>query len=177
MLASTAFAFGSFVAAAAAVTPVNGPPDEDITLKVGAGSSLAGYQLVGFVDGEAAFPAFVTAAEAAESPSTFYMFYEDYGHIGWYSLNIDVAGATYGLDVDAPENVYQGLMKFIDSETYGTNIWTAKNDSPAFTWTGDGRDFPFACTGDDGHIRLGIFAPGSELENCEQVQLEYQAVA
>ncbi|KAI0450052.1 hypothetical protein F5B21DRAFT_448376 [Xylaria acuta] len=165
------------IATVAAVTPSNGPPDEDITLKVGAGSSLAGYQLVGFVDGATAFPAFVTAAEAAESASTFHMFYEDYGHFGWYSLNIDVAGAKYGLDVDAPENVYEGLMKFIDSNTYGTNIWGAKNDSPAFTWTGDSRDVTFACTGDDGHIRLGIFTPGGELENCEQVQLEFKAVA
>ncbi|KAI0188605.1 hypothetical protein EV127DRAFT_512854 [Xylaria flabelliformis] len=178
MRASTSFALGSFVAAAAAVRPFNGPPDQNITLTVAAGSSLAGHQLIGFIDGEAAgFPAFVTAAEAAESSSTVYMFYKDYGHFGWYSLNIDVAGTKYGLDIDAPDNVYQGLVKFIDSESYGTNIWKATTDSSAFTWTGDSRDFPFACTGDDGHARLGIFTPGSELENCEQVQLEWKTAA
>ncbi|KAI0551262.1 hypothetical protein F4679DRAFT_539829 [Xylaria curta] len=177
MRASAAFALSSLVAAAAAVRPFNGPPDQDITVKVSAGSSLAGHQLIGFVDGEAAFPTFVTAAEAAESPSTFYMFYKDYGHFGWYSLNIDIAGAKYGLDIDSPGNNYNGLVKFIDSATYGTNIWKATTDSSAFTWTGASADFPFACTGDDGHVRLGIFAPGSELEGCEQVELEWKTAA
>ncbi|KAI8631014.1 hypothetical protein F5Y19DRAFT_427331 [Xylariaceae sp. FL1651] len=164
-------------AAVAAANPSNGPPNEDITLKVGAGSSLEGYQLVGFIDNGAGFPAFVTAAEAAESSSTFHLFYEDYGHFGWYSLNIDIDGATYGLDVEAPGGTYEGPMIFIDSATYGTNIWDAKNDSPAFTWVGDSRDSTFACTNDDGHIQLGIYTPGKEPSNCEQVQLEYKAVA
>ncbi|KAI1152599.1 hypothetical protein F4825DRAFT_418463 [Nemania diffusa] len=174
MRASTS-ALVSFAAFAAA-NPSNGPPNENITLTVGAGSSLEGYQLVGFVDSTAAFPEFVTAADAAVSPSTFYLFYEDYGHFGWYSLNIDIGSATYGLDIQASDGLYEGPVIFIDSKTYGTNIWGPTNASPVFPWTGDSSDFPFACSNDDGHIQLGIYTPGKEPENCEQVQLEYKAV-
>ncbi|KAI1349284.1 hypothetical protein F5Y01DRAFT_327493 [Xylaria sp. FL0043] len=213
-------------AAFAAANPSNGPPNEDITLTVGAGSSLKGYQLVGFVDSAAAFPAFVTAAEAAESPSsTFSLFYVDYGHFGWYSLNtsfmrrfsrmsqslnsfirdilqfgympirrvMKFAGprigdlpsarrlpynsATYGLDVKPEAGTFEGAMILISSDEYGTNIWGPTNASPAFPWTGDSRDFPFACTNDDGHIQLAIYTPGTQPKNCEQIQLEYKAVA
>ncbi|KAI1271256.1 hypothetical protein F5Y07DRAFT_404566 [Xylaria sp. FL0933] len=165
-------------AAFAAANPSNGPPNEDITLTVGAGSSLEGYQLVGFVNGASAFPAFVTAAEAAESPSsTFSLFYVDYGHFGWYSLNVDVDGATYGFDVKPEAGTFEGPMILISSEEYGTNIWSPTNASPAFPWTGDSRDFPFACTNDDGHIQLAIYTPGTQPKNCEQIQLEYKAAA
>ncbi|KAI0799044.1 hypothetical protein GGR55DRAFT_684339 [Xylaria sp. FL0064] len=189
-------------AAFAAANPSNGPPNEDITLTVGADSSLEGYQLVGFVDGASAFPAFVTAAEAAESPSsTFSLFYVDYGHFGWYSLNVDVNGATYGFDVKPEAGTFEGPMILISSDEYGSNIWGPTNASPAFPWTGelsnripdllvsglklifvdpstgDSRDFPFACTNDDGHIQLAIYTPGTQPKNCEQIQLEYKAVA
>ncbi|KAI0442888.1 hypothetical protein F4803DRAFT_341387 [Xylaria telfairii] len=176
MRASAASAILS-LAAVAVANPSYGPPNEDITLKIGAGSSLAGYQLVGFVDGASAFPEFVTATEAAEQASTFHLFYSDYGHFGWYSLNIDVDGSKYGLDIEAPANVYEGTVKLIDAKTYGTNIWSARNDSPAFTWFGDSRDFTFACPSNDGHIRLGIYTPGKQPTNCEQVELEFKAVA
>ncbi|KAI0905959.1 hypothetical protein F4823DRAFT_609077 [Ustulina deusta] len=159
------------LAAFAAANPSYGPPDEDITLKVGAGSSLEGYQLVGFVDNTAAFPAFVTAAEAAESPSTWHLFYQNFGHFGYYSLNIVVDGATYGLSLPDPDFV--GPVTFIDSKAYGTNIWGPENDSPVFPWSGDYRDFTFACSNDDGHIQLGIYTLGKEPNNCEQVRLEY----
>lgn len=87
MRASVASALFS-LAAVATANPSYGPPNEDITLKIAAGSSLAGYQLAGFVDGASAFPEFVTATEAAEQASTFHLFFVDYGHFGWYSLNI-----------------------------------------------------------------------------------------
>ncbi|KAI0427059.1 hypothetical protein F5Y09DRAFT_317247 [Xylaria sp. FL1042] len=177
MMRASAIALFSF-AAIAASNPSNGPPNEDITLTVGAGSSLEGYQLVGFVNDTAAFPEFVTAAEAAESQSsTFYLFYNDYGHFGWYSLNIDVSGTTYGLDIKPEAGDYEGPVIFISSDEYGTNIWGPTNASPAFPWTGDSTDFPFACTNDDGHIQLAIYKPGNEPGDCEQVQLEYKAIA
>ncbi|KAF2969672.1 hypothetical protein GQX73_g3873 [Xylaria multiplex] len=165
------------LAAFAAANPLYGPPNEDITLKVGAGSSLEGYQLVRFANNGAAFPAFVTAAEAAESPSTFYLFYQNYGHFGFYSLNIDINGATYGFSVEGPPEIAQGRVVLIDSKTYGPNIWRPENDSPVFPWSGDSRDFTFACRNDDGHIQLGIYTPGKQPSSCEQVVLEYKAVA
>ncbi|KAJ8106797.1 hypothetical protein ONZ43_g6939 [Nemania bipapillata] len=167
-------------AALAAANPSYGPPNENITLTVGAGSSLEGYQLVGFANGTSPFPAFVPAAEAAVSASTFYLFYMDYGLFGWYSLNInfrvDVGSAKYGLDVQSPNGDYTGLMVFIPSTTYGTNIWGPEKTSPAFPWTGNPTDFPFACSDSDGNLQLAIYTPGKQPKNCEQVQLEYKAV-
>ncbi|KAI0531638.1 hypothetical protein GGR58DRAFT_508293 [Xylaria digitata] len=164
------------LAAFATANPSYGPPNEDITLKVGAGSSLEGYQLVGFANDGAAFPAFVTADEAAESPSIFYLFYQNYGHFGFYSLNIDIDGATYGFSVEGPPEIAQGRVVLIDPETYCPNIWGPENDFPVFPWS-DSRDFTFACTNDNGHIQLGIYTPGKQPSNCEQVVLEYKAVA
>ncbi|KAJ8129418.1 hypothetical protein O1611_g4213 [Lasiodiplodia mahajangana] len=159
------------LAAVAAANPSYGPPDENVTITVGAGSSLDGYQLVGFVENGAGFPEFVTAADAAEASSVFYLFYKNYGHFGWYTINIDIGNATYATAIK--DEAFQGPIVFIDPETYGTSIWSAETATSALTWTGDPSDFPYACT-NDGHIQLAIYTPGTQPANCEQITLEFQ---
>ncbi|KAI0118726.1 hypothetical protein GGR51DRAFT_130654 [Nemania sp. FL0031] len=158
------------LAAIAAANPSYGPPNENVTITIGAGSSLDGYQLVGYVDNGAGFPEFVTPADAAEDASIFYLFYEDYGHFGWYTMNIDIGDATYATAIK--DGAFEGPIVFIDPATYGTSIWSATTATSALTWTGDTRDFPYACTA-DGHIQLAIYTPGTEPTDCEQITLEF----
>ncbi|KAI0423061.1 hypothetical protein F5X98DRAFT_323657 [Xylaria grammica] len=168
----------SFVAIAAA-NPSDGPPDGDIILTVGAGSSLEGHQLVGFASNGAGFPELVPAAEANESQSTWHLKFWNFGHFGWYAITSDIDGATYQLDKQEGDDTYTGPFVFApQTSSYSSDdIWYPKTASPVFPWFGNTENFPFACTRDDGHIQLAIYGPDVHPENCEQVQLEYQLIA
>ncbi|KAI1362827.1 hypothetical protein F5Y08DRAFT_354939 [Xylaria arbuscula] len=173
---ASATAILSFAAIAAA-NPTYGPPDQDVSVTVAPGSSIEGNSLVALAGESGSFPAFVPAAETADSPSVFNQFYTNYGHFGWYSLNIDIDGATYGLDIEAAENEFEGPMKFIPSSQYGTNIWGPENEGMVLKWTGSSLDSICACTRDDGHIQLAIYEKKTKPKNCEVVELTWKSAA
>ncbi|KAJ3571435.1 hypothetical protein NPX13_g5382 [Xylaria arbuscula] len=168
----------SFVAFAAA-NPSDGPPDGAITLNVGAGSSLEGYQVVGFASDGTGFPELVPAAEANESLSTWQLKYWNFGHFGWYAITSAIDGTTYQLDIEHTDDPYTGSFVFNPQTDYysSDDIWSPKTASPDFPWFGNPENFAFGCTRDDGHIQLGIYSPNAPPKNCEQVKLEYQLIA
>lgn len=170
---AAASALLTFAGLAAANLP-GYPDDQNITIKVAAGSSIAGHRLVAFADGETRFPEFVPADKVGDEPETWFLFYKDYGHFGWFSLNIDIADAKYGIDILPEADTFEGPVVFIDAAEYGTNIWGATTDNPALTWTGSSADSPYACS-NNGHLQLGIYTEALAPKNCEKIALEWTA--
>ncbi|KAI1824318.1 hypothetical protein F4861DRAFT_507005 [Xylaria intraflava] len=168
-------ALSSFVALAAANLPGE-PPNENVTITVGSGSSLSGYQLVA---NGVKYPELVPAAQASGFPNTWYLFWTDLGHIAYYSLSINITGTKWELAQSPVDSNFQGPWVLAPPNQYGipNDIWDAENDSPDLKWDGDTSQDVFGCTNDAKDIQIAVYSPGKEPKGCEKIQLEYKAVA
>ncbi|KAI0402781.1 hypothetical protein F4802DRAFT_599740 [Xylaria palmicola] len=173
--ASALFSF----AATAAATLSGHPPEGNIVLTVGAGSSLEGYQLVGYYNNGAGFPELVPAAVASQSQQPeWFLKWWNFGHFAWYAITSDIDSATYQLDIE-PTGAYTGTFVLNPQTSYysSDDIWYPSDDSPVFPWFGNSDNSAHACTRDDGRLQLAVYGEGDRPKNCEQIQLEYHLLA
>ncbi|KAI0526533.1 hypothetical protein F5B22DRAFT_641678 [Xylaria bambusicola] len=161
----------SFAAVAAAIDLPNYPPDGNVALTVGAGSSLEGYKLAGFLSEGKGFPELVPATEA--KPDTWYLHFWNLVHTGWYAITMNIDGTTYQLERNPNDFELTPQTEY----SSGDDLWQPRLDSPVFPWWGSETAFPFGCTRDDGHIQLSIHEADDVPANCEQIQLEYHLLA
>ncbi|KAI0514676.1 hypothetical protein F5B22DRAFT_647433 [Xylaria bambusicola] len=189
MRASTSALFSFATLASATLSGY--PPEGNIVLTVGAGSSLEGYHLVGHYSNGAGFPKFVPAADVAQAQqSEWYLKalarVTVCGRVGDIPLArketdachlVEIDGTTYQLNI--ADGSFTGVYEFtVPLDYYSSDdIWNPTNDSPAFNYYGDSTKFTHACTRDDGDLQLGIYGTDNRPSNCERVQLEYQLVA
>ncbi|KAI0541214.1 hypothetical protein GGR58DRAFT_498290 [Xylaria digitata] len=175
--AAIAAALLSFTALAAARIP-----NQFIKLKVAAGSSLEGYQLVGSMD----FPEFVPADQIGDLATNWYLdYYIPIPGFDWYFIEIVVDGTERGLDLGGDKNT-PGSLAWIPASSYvgaqTHNMWQALEPERGrqFIYTSSVASYsarPFACVNSAGRYQLSVYPPGQQPENCEEVQLEWSPAA
>ncbi|KAF2965210.1 hypothetical protein GQX73_g8362 [Xylaria multiplex] len=173
----TAAALLSFTALAAARIP-----SQFIELKVTAGSSLEGYQLVGSTD----FPEFVPVDRIGDSATGWYLdYYSPITGFDWYFIEIVVDGAERGLDLGGDKNIPGPLAwipasPFIGTQTH--NMWQAREPERESlfiyaSYVNSQLTRAFACLNSAGRYQLSAYPPGQQPENCEEVQLQWSPAA
>ncbi|TRX91639.1 hypothetical protein FHL15_007421 [Xylaria flabelliformis] len=133
---ASASALFSFAAIAAAFRA-----DGNISLTVAAGSSLEGYQLVGYASNGAGFPELVPAAEASQSQQdTWYLKGWNYEITIVYGISAVIEETTYELTMDPYVYPYAGPLVFqvqTQTETRSSkDDWYVYDGSSELTWSG-----------------------------------------
>ncbi|KAI1738667.1 hypothetical protein F4680DRAFT_424597 [Xylaria scruposa] len=140
-----------------------------ISVAVSSGT-FEGYQLS--VDDTLSFAELVPAAEASGRPTTWFTEPHYYGHVNYYSLDIETNDSRYWITVDSSNDVTSEGPFVLTTESFSvTNTWWQESTG-VWRYTGYGKA-PFGCINSAGKIQLKIYTDGSKPENCEQVALAW----
>ncbi|KAI1174936.1 hypothetical protein F4777DRAFT_354990 [Nemania sp. FL0916] len=162
----------SFTAlAAASVTEL------PLEIKVAAGSNLEGYQLVGAPD----FPEYVPLDQIGNKTTHWYLahFNIGFGAGGWDYLLININGTTKELNLGG-DRTNPGPLEYIPSTGSPSdelnNRWSASEPLQGYqfayaNYVGTGQAHAFACANTDGRYLLNVYPPGTQPENCVEVDM------